>query len=66
MILRERSDAYQALLIDDLRVLGSDDLDTLHTRSNLAYRRAEAGDPSGAAEAFAELLDDYTRLLGPD
>ncbi|WP_461123923.1 tetratricopeptide repeat protein [Saccharothrix stipae] len=35
-------------------------------RSNLARWRGEAGDPAGAAEAFAELLADRLRVGGPD
>jgi hypothetical protein len=37
---------------------------TLTTRSNLAYWRAAAGDPAGAATAFEQLLTDYLRGLG--
>ncbi|WP_328459573.1 tetratricopeptide repeat protein [Streptomyces sp. NBC_00448] len=40
--------------------------DIFIVRSNLAYFRGEAGDAEGAAAAFAELLDDIVRVLGPD
>ncbi|MCK9932528.1 tetratricopeptide repeat protein, partial [Frankia sp. Mgl5] len=39
---------------------------TLITRNNLAAWRGEAGDPVGAAAAFAHLLNDQLRVLGPD
>ncbi|MFJ9635031.1 NB-ARC domain-containing protein, partial [Streptomyces sp. NPDC101175] len=38
--------------------LGPDHPDTLNTRANLAYWRGGAGDPTGAATAFEELLTD--------
>ncbi|MFF9010879.1 tetratricopeptide repeat protein, partial [Streptomyces goshikiensis] len=40
--------------------------DTLNTRGNLASWRGKAGDPAGAAQAFAELLTDDQRVLGND
>ncbi|MFD8725038.1 tetratricopeptide repeat protein [Streptomyces sp. NPDC059629] len=46
--------------------LGPDHPSTLTARHNLAYWRGEAGDPAGAAAAFAEVLDDSMRVLGPD
>ncbi|GAA2286034.1 FxSxx-COOH system tetratricopeptide repeat protein [Glycomyces scopariae] len=46
--------------------LGSNHLDTLATRGNLATWQGEAGDAAGAAAAFAELLTDSLRVLGPD
>ena len=39
------ADAYEELLADRTRVLGPDHPDTLNTRGNLAYCRAEAGNP---------------------
>ncbi len=39
---------------------------TFTTRANLAAWRGEAGDPAGAAAAFAELLPDIQRVLGPE
>jgi hypothetical protein len=47
-------------------VLGPDHPHTLTTRSNLASWLGEAGDPAGAATAYAELLTDQLRVLGPD
>lgn len=44
--------------------LGPDHPDALIARNNLAYWRGEAGDPAGAADAFADLLSDRTRILG--
>lgn len=40
--------------------------ETLTTRSRLAYWQGVAGNPAGAAAAFAELLTDHLRVLGPD
>jgi hypothetical protein len=48
------------------RELGHEHPETLILRSAIAYRLGEAGDPVGAAEAFAELLTDRLRVLGPD
>ncbi|HZM77933.1 MAG TPA: tetratricopeptide repeat protein [Candidatus Limnocylindrales bacterium] len=47
-------------------MLGADHPDTLTTRHNLARWRGQAGDPAGAAAAFAELLHDRLRVLGAD
>jgi tetratricopeptide repeat protein/NB-ARC domain-containing protein len=46
--------------------LGFEHPDTLAARGNLAQARGMAGDPAGAAAAFAELLADRTRVLGTD
>ncbi|WP_410562291.1 tetratricopeptide repeat protein [Amycolatopsis sp. cmx-4-61] len=46
--------------------LGPDHPDTLIARANLAVARRAAGDPAGAATAFAELLTDQNRVLGHD
>jgi hypothetical protein len=46
--------------------LGPDHPDTLAARHNLAYWRAQAEDPAGAATAFEGLLTDRLRVLGPD
>jgi hypothetical protein len=51
------------------KLLQSTEPDTvlaLDTRQNLAYWRGEAGDAAGAAAAFADLLTDRLRVLGPD
>ncbi|MGW7386871.1 tetratricopeptide repeat protein [Streptomyces sp. NPDC054794] len=46
--------------------LGPDHCDTLTTRAQLAALQGDAGDASGAAAVFSELLPDYVRVLGPD
>ncbi|WP_232839009.1 NB-ARC domain-containing protein [Streptomyces triticisoli] len=46
--------------------LGTDHPDTLTARGSLAIWRGEAGDAAGAAQAFADLLEDMVRVLGPD
>ncbi|MFD5833910.1 tetratricopeptide repeat protein, partial [Streptomyces collinus] len=35
-------------------------------RHSLAHWRGATGDVQGAADAFAALLDDFIRVLGPD
>ncbi|MFC8294358.1 tetratricopeptide repeat protein, partial [Streptomyces sp. NPDC057254] len=47
-------------------LLGPDHSDTLAARSNLARWRGEAGDAQGAADAYAELLNDQLHILGLD
>jgi hypothetical protein len=44
--------------------LGHEQLEILILRGTIACCRGEAGDPVGAAEAFAELLTDRLRALG--
>jgi hypothetical protein len=56
--------AFEALITDQLRVLGPDHPNT--TRSYLARWRGEAGDPAGATTAYEALLTDQLRILGPD
>ena len=46
--------------------LGPDHPATLLTRNNLAHWLGEAGDTTGAAQAYRELLADRLRVLGPD
>ena len=46
--------------------LGPDHPYTLNTRHDLARWRGAAGDPTGAATAFEQLLTDRLRVLGPD
>ncbi|MFD7027256.1 tetratricopeptide repeat protein [Streptomyces sp. NPDC059917] len=46
--------------------LGPDHAHTLVARHDLAHWQGEAGDPVGAAQAFANLLPDRLRVLGPD
>jgi DNA-binding SARP family transcriptional activator len=57
---------WRDLTVTSMRVLGLDHPDTLSTRHNLARWRGEAGDPSGAATAFADLFTDRQRVLGRD
>ena len=47
-------------------LLGSDNPDTLMSRSNVAYETAAAGDHTRARDLFAALVDDHARILGPD
>jgi hypothetical protein len=47
-------------------VLGPDHPDTLTTRNNIAFFRAETGQIQSAIAAFEALLADRTRVLGPD
>ena len=46
--------------------LGPDHPYTLNTRHDLARWRGAAGDPTGAATAFEQLLTERLRVLGPD
>lgn len=46
--------------------LSPDHPNTLTTRSNLAYWRGKAGDPSGAAQAYEDVVTDHLRVLGPN
>jgi hypothetical protein len=57
--------ATEELLADQVRVLGPGHLNTLVTRSDLAYWRGLAGDLAGAITATEELLADQVRVLGP-
>lgn len=58
---------YFRLLADATgRRLGADHPDTLAARGYIAFSRGLAGDATGAAAAFAELLPDLLRVLGPD
>jgi hypothetical protein len=57
---------FEALLADQLWVLGADHPDTLITRGNLAFCRAERGDVAGAITEFEALLADVIRVLGGD
>lgn len=59
-------DRWQQYLEPVRSLLGADHPDTLTTRHNLADWRGEAGDPAGAAEAFAELVPIVERMLGAD
>ncbi|PAM97367.1 tetratricopeptide repeat protein [Streptomyces sp. Alain-F2R5] len=59
-------DQFDHLVTTTRSRLGPDHPNTLTTRHNLALWRGEAGDATGAAQAFADLLPDQLRLLGPD
>lgn len=48
------------------RILGPDHPHTLTTRANLAHWRGEAGDPTAAATATAELLDHMVQVVSKD
>src|SRR5438874_6286655 len=48
------------------RTLGPDHPGTLALQANLAYWRAEAGDPAGALSTAESLVADQTRVLGRD
>ncbi|GAA0903521.1 tetratricopeptide repeat protein [Virgisporangium aurantiacum] len=58
--------ALKKLLEDTLRIFGRNHPDTLAIGIDLLRWRAVAGDPGGAAMAFAHLLDNCLRILGPD
>ncbi|MDR2454752.1 MAG: tetratricopeptide repeat protein [Bifidobacteriaceae bacterium] len=60
------ADQFQALLEDELRVLGADHPDTITTRSNLAFWLGRFGRPAEAAAQFQTLLQDQLRVLGAD
>ena len=58
--------ACEALLADQLPVLGADHPDTLTTRNNLACWLGEAGRVDEAVSAFEALLADQLPVLGAD
>ena len=63
----DRDDGWHQLSLQGgVAGAGPDHPDTLTTCHNLASWRGEAGDPTGAAAAFEELLADELRVLGPD
>ncbi|MEV4898705.1 tetratricopeptide repeat protein [Nonomuraea sp. NPDC055795] len=47
-------------------MLGSEHLDTLTTRSNLAFWTGRAGDAVGARDQYTELLPVQERVRGVD
>ncbi|WP_082373159.1 NB-ARC domain-containing protein [Nocardia sp. NRRL S-836] len=65
-LVTEARDHFLLLHTTATQRLGPDHPDTLIIRGDLAYWRGEAGDPAGAAAAFAELLTDQLRVLGSD
>ena len=67
--LGESDDALnlaQAVLPDQVRVLGADHPDTLVTRNNIASGTGRVGDSRAALELFEGLLPDHVRVLGAD
>ncbi|MFJ8016778.1 tetratricopeptide repeat protein [Streptomyces sp. NPDC096339] len=54
------------LLVDTVRVLGTDHRSSLLARQGVALWRGEAGDAAGAVAASAEFLEHRLRVLGPD
>jgi hypothetical protein len=74
-LLRAVSVHYQAMLTTDHNPTspapppGHSSIPTARNwtaRHNLAYRRGQTGDPTGAADAFEQLFHDRLRVLGPD
>ena len=65
-LVHAATSCWAELASNAVDALGPDHPDTLSIRSNLAYWRGEAGDPTGAATAVEQLLTDYLRVLGPD
>ncbi|MEU6192771.1 tetratricopeptide repeat protein [Streptomyces sp. NPDC047061] len=59
-------DYFHHLTRTTISRLGPDHPDTLSTRNSLGHWRGVAGDPEGAAAAYADLLEDRLRVLGPD
>jgi hypothetical protein len=57
---------YQALIPDQLRVLGPDHPDTLASRHGLAWAVGQAGDWPEAVRLYQALIPDQLRVLGPD
>ncbi|MGW7529983.1 FxSxx-COOH system tetratricopeptide repeat protein [Streptomyces sp. NPDC054783] len=57
---------HHRALADWVRVLGADHLDTLHSRSNLAYAYRSAGDLGRAIPLYEQTLTDAERVLGED
>jgi DNA-binding transcriptional MerR regulator len=58
--------AYQAVLADQIRVLGPDHPHVLATRHNLAGLLSQRGDIKAAEAAYQAVLADQIRVLGPD
>jgi hypothetical protein len=57
---------HQALLADQLRVLGADHPDTLRTRGNIASELGALGRHADALAGHQALLADQLRVLGAD
>ncbi|MET8876494.1 tetratricopeptide repeat protein [Nocardia sp. NPDC004604] len=62
----DNRDAWASWLPLINHTLGPDHPDTLTTRNNIAYWRAQSGQIAGAITEFEQLLTDYLRVLGPD
>ena len=56
---------FQLVLKDRLRILGPDHPDTIHSRNNLAYAYASAGDPLKGLDLYLQVFTEYARTLGP-
>jgi hypothetical protein len=54
------------VLAERERVLGTDHLDTLTSRNNLAWAYQQAGDSRRAVLLFEAMLSDFVRVLGTD
>jgi tetratricopeptide (TPR) repeat protein len=57
---------FASVVEDCTHVLGSDHLDTLATRHNLAYQLGELGRHDESAAGLAAVLEACTRVLGSD
>jgi len=57
---------FQAVLPDQVRVLGADHPDTLTTRNNIAGWTGACGEARAALQLFQALLPDQVRVLGAD
>jgi tetratricopeptide (TPR) repeat protein len=57
---------FEAMLPDQIRILGPDHPQTLTTRNNFASMHGEAGDLNKAISLFEALLEDQIRILGND
>lgn len=65
--IQEGLTAFNALLEDEIKVLGSNSLACFSTRSDIAYLWSHyLGSPSGALHSYRSLLTDQTRVLGAD
>jgi hypothetical protein len=63
---REALRLFQALLPDQVRVLGTDHPDTLTTRGHIAFWTGQCGDAREALRLFQALSPDLERVLGAD
>lgn len=56
---------FEALVADETRVLGPEDLDAFIARHNVARFRGRDGDPESAVSDLEQVVADETRVLGP-